>query len=181
MTTTDPRDVLWNAVYDTHYECQYEELLGEHFAKLWTRVDTVTGVVTALVASGSAIAGWALWEDEDFKLVWVTIAGTAAVLSLIHTKLDVAPKISNLTEVGAMFSSVKQELEILRHRMLMEPMFAYEGMDAEYVRLRKRYGEAMLLKRTEVLETEKLRNQIQDAVDALVQEFQESGDGEEKN
>jgi len=43
----------------------------------WSRFDTVSTVLVAITASGSTIAGWALWNEPAGKFTWGIISGIA--------------------------------------------------------------------------------------------------------
>jgi len=90
---TDARDELWTATFDTYYDAYYEELLAAALVRRWQRVDAFTKVLVALTASGSAVAGWTLWSQPGFKTSWTFIAGIAALLSILHSTLNVADRV----------------------------------------------------------------------------------------
>ncbi|MBM3156539.1 MAG: hypothetical protein FJ004_04555 [Chloroflexi bacterium] len=83
--TEDPRDTLWNDAFYTYYDAYFEELLSDTLVQRWTRIDFIVKILVALTASGSAVAGWTLWEKPELKVVWGAISLIAAIASIFHT------------------------------------------------------------------------------------------------
>lgn len=65
------REELKKAIWETFYKAMYYEILFDEISKRWQAFDFITRLLVALTASGSAIAGWALWNNDDFKYIWV--------------------------------------------------------------------------------------------------------------
>jgi len=85
--TTDQRDEIWNAAFDTYYDAFYEELCADNLINRWQKLDEASKVLAALTASTSAVAGWVLWTEPHFKVVWSAIAAVAALLTILHASL----------------------------------------------------------------------------------------------
>jgi hypothetical protein len=63
---------IWKNVYETHYGAFYEELCAEHALKVWRRYDALFKALQLATASGSAVAGWSLWHQDNFRwIVWM--------------------------------------------------------------------------------------------------------------
>ncbi len=52
------------------------------------RKNLAADIIIALGASGTAISGWAVWSQPHLQYVWVTFAGSAAVVALIKPLLQ---------------------------------------------------------------------------------------------
>ena len=78
--TFDPRDELWNASYETYYDAYYGEITADKVTTRWLKFDNFTKILVSLTASGSAISGWVLWNDPNFKYIWFALAGFGAFL-----------------------------------------------------------------------------------------------------
>lgn len=137
----DSRDIIWNKIFAVYYDSYWVEVLSEKVIEIWQRTDDVTKVIVALTASGSAVSGWALWDQPGFKYIWVILAGTSAVLSITHAALGVAGKVRDWTEIKRQFTSLRIEMELCRDLMEIDPEFSIDDFEAKYKDYKKRYGE----------------------------------------
>ena len=161
----DPRDEIWNSTFDTYYESFYGEVVANRLARRWQLIDQITKVLVAITASGSAVAGWTLWSEEGFKILWVTIAGVAALLAIIHSAMSVADRLNDAGDVNRSFATLRIELETFRSRMRIDPEFPIEDFTQELVEFRRRYGECVQRIKDDILRTKRLRQKAQDDVD----------------
>jgi hypothetical protein len=161
----DPRDQLWNAVFETFYDSFYEELIADRIVFRWQVLDEITKVLVALTASGSAIAGWALWNEPDFKIVWAIIAGIAAILALVHSALLVPSKIKGWTKIQRQFCVLRVDLDTLRNKMKIDPNFSVTEISKDLDGLRQRYRVAIQDIPNDILMTEKFQINAQTKLD----------------
>ena len=89
------RDELWNATWETFYDASYYEVLFGKLSQNWQIFDFITRLLIALTASGSAVAGWALWNESNYKEYWVITAAIASILSIVHALLNTTDKVKN--------------------------------------------------------------------------------------
>jgi len=162
----DPRDAIWNKVYETYYESYYYEIVADKLVDRWQFTDAVTKVIVAITASGSTVSGWALWQDADFKIMWAGMAGVAALLSVIHASLGVTGKIKDWEDFKRSFVTLRVRLETNRHQMEINPNFHIEEFTSEYTNIRTQFGELLSRQKNDILRTRKLRLRAQDEVDA---------------
>ena len=99
----DTRDKLWELVFETFYDSYYEEIVADKLVYRWQLFDQISKVLIALTASGSAVSGWALWNQPAFRNIWVTLAGLGAVLSIIHAALSVSSRLKEWRDVKTSF------------------------------------------------------------------------------
>jgi len=85
----DSRDEMWAVVYETWYDAGYNLEVATRMVDRTKATDDVTKVLVAVTASGSVVAGWALWSTEGFSIAWTCIAGFAALLSIVHGTLGI--------------------------------------------------------------------------------------------
>ena len=164
----DARDEIWNAAYDTYYSTYYEEKVCDVLLDRWQWLDEVTKILVALTATGSAVAGWALWQDPNFKWIWTSIASTGAVLAIVHTALDVAGRLKGHGDNRRLFASLRIDLETFRYRMQANNQFPVEEFTNELVELRERYGQAIDRGRNDIMLTDSLRQSVQDELDERI-------------
>ena len=110
----DPRDALWDATFRAYYDVYYSEILANKLIARWQIADDFTKVLVALTASASAVAGWALWQQPEFKTIWTVLAGLSAVLALTHAVLAVPRRLKDWVETRSHFLSLRIDLETLR-------------------------------------------------------------------
>lgn len=164
----DPRDQIWNATFDTYYDVFFEELISDDLVATWQILDEFTKVIVALTASGSAFAGWALWQDPDWKWLWALIAGVSAIISIIHSALGVPGRLKTHGDNRRLFTSLRIDLETFRSKMQIDPQFPIPAFSEELFGLRKRYGAAMDRFRDDILATNKRRDRIQTELDQRI-------------
>lgn len=164
--THDPRDKVWQAVFDTYYDAYFEELCAEKLIKRWQSVDDVTKVLVALTVTGSSVAGWALWMKEPFRYIWLMISGTGALLAIIHSALGVSSRVRDWSETYHFFSSLRIDLETLRYQMQINPDFSSSDKENELLVFRKRYKEGVQRMKNDILRTRKYDISVQNDLDS---------------
>lgn len=105
-------------------------------AHRWKLFDIVSKVIIAIIASGSAIAGWELWGKEGFKVIWISIAGTSSVLSIFHAALQVQQKLETQTKLASNFTNLRIELETFREQMGIFPEFDVTEYNKKFLQLK---------------------------------------------
>lgn len=172
--TTDPRDQLWNVAFETWYDAHFQECFSEALIARWLRLDEITKVVVSLTSGGSALAGLTLWKDPAFAWLWPTLSGLSAVLAITTERLAVTYKLRAHSETMRAFASLRLDLDTLRARMRINPMFDVAELEKEYLVLRKRFGESYQRIQSDVLDTRKLRKAVQADQDARLKQEEET-------
>lgn len=157
----DARDELWQKAFETDYDTYYEELLSAATLRRWIWVDTITKILVATTATGSAITGWALWSQPGFRETWLIVAGIAAILSIIHTTLGVAERVRLWENVGGAFFELRVQMEDFRIRMSIDPEFPIDAFLKHFEVLRRRYIETVEKSRDDILHTSCLKRSCQ--------------------
>jgi len=160
----DKRDGIWNKVFEIFYDSFYFELLSSKIASKWLFVDEITKILVAITTSGSAIAGWSLWNKEGFQFIWIFLAGTGALLSVLHATLNVSNRVKEWTDMKRKFSSLKIECETNRGIMEMNPEFEIESHTNFYIEKKRVYGELYSNLPNDFLISKKFRINIQEEV-----------------
>ncbi len=115
----------------------------------------------ALFASGSAISGWAFWDEPKVSTLWAILAGLAALLAIVHATLGVPRRLEDLGNIRRYFCSLRADLETFRYRMQINPDFPVDGFTEEFVGYRERYGEGLQRYKNDILLTKGLRIRTQ--------------------
>lgn len=113
MATPAPaerREELWKVSFETYYDSLFEEITADALITRWTSVDEVTKVLVMITVSGSAVSGWALWNQPGYRMLWVILSGVATLLSVVHTALDIPGRIRTHAEDKRRFASLRTEL-----------------------------------------------------------------------
>lgn len=131
--TLDPRDKLWEATYKTYYDCFKMEIASEKLIDRWQIFDELTKILVALTASGSAVAGWTMWNNPQLKVVWIVIAGIGAVLSVLHSTLDVQNRLKHWGEVKQLFATLGTDLKTFMFQMTFKPDFSVEEFTEKFI------------------------------------------------
>ncbi len=159
--TVDPRDELWEAVYDTYYESYFQELLADDLVTVWRNIDEATKVLVALTASGSVASGWAVWKLGSGELLWAILSGFVAVVAIVHASLGVPAKLKDWSEVKHVFTSLRVSLETFRHEMSVNPEFPTDEFWESYAAHRAVYADGMLRIQNDVFRTSRRAAKVQ--------------------
>lgn len=168
MTQRSALDAYWKPSFDTLYEAYYQELASEALVRRWQSIETVTGILVALTASGSALAGWPLWNIGWGKWLWTAIAGLAALAAIAHREMAVSTRVKEQEELRRLFSSVRFHLETFRQDLVI-------GLDAaraknRYDELTKRLSEAISQTKPDIGFTAGLRLRVQESLNKTLTE-----------
>jgi hypothetical protein len=137
----DSTQSLWNASFDTYFDCMFEEWLAAAMIGRLSAIDDITKVLVAATASGSAIAGWAVWEHPGSKIIWAICSGVAALLSVVHSSLGISTRIKSHAEDQRRFSSLRADLETFRYRMQFEQTLDLAQLEKDFFAFRQRFSE----------------------------------------
>jgi hypothetical protein len=168
--TIDPRDELWEAAFDTYYDAYYQELLRDRLVDRWQRVDDIAKVLAALTASGSAVSGWALWNQPGFKTVWALLAGFAAILTIVHAALSVPARVRDRAEAKRLFAGLRISLETFRYCMRVDPGFPVEKFLHDFVEYRARHSDSIQLLKNDILITKRMQTKTQAHLNLILRE-----------
>ena len=156
------RDELWKASWDTFYDAYYYQILFSELSKKWQKFDFITRLLVALTAPTSAVAGWALWNDDEFKVYWVVFAGLSSLVSILHSTSNTGEKLKQYAKLSNDISNVRIKFEALRHELSIFPDFDVEDNFDKYQNLRDMYHQAIAAHTPDFMTTSKIENKSQD-------------------
>ncbi len=161
----DSRDQLWNATFETYYDCFYHEITADKIVSKWQWLDEISKILIAATASGSAVSGWVLWNTPTFKPIWLAIAGVGAVLAIIHTTLSVPNRLKEWGDSKREFANLRIGLETLKYRMAINSEFLVDDLTGEFLKYRESYSHAIGTLGDDILRTRRLENSAQNDLD----------------
>ena len=161
MEGDDSRDAIWDGTFKVYYESFWSEIVAQRIVTFWQRLDDFTKVLVAITASGSAIAGWALWKEDNFKYIWLTLAAISALLSIIHASLAVANRIKDWTETTRQFVVLRIELERCMENMKIDKNFDVPGYLSKYNDYMGKYADLYSTLKNDILRTRNLEIKVQ--------------------
>ena len=138
---------LWDNLHQTHYLAFFDELYAESTVRSWRAFDTGSRFMQLLTASGSAIAGWALWKQDGYKELWIYLAGASAIIALVHTVLNVSEKVKEDTQVYCEFKKLRLQLELLKSKMQIKLYDSLSEYKRDYFAILDQFGTASALKK----------------------------------
>lgn len=172
----DPRDKIWEKSFFTYYDCYFEEMISERLVYRWGVLDDVTKVLVALTASGSAISGWGLWNDPDFKYIWIIFAGLGAFLSIVHATLNVQSRVKEWENLKKDFTGLRIRIETFRHHMEIDPQFDVGEFTKQYEEQRVKFSELMKRVGGDITRTSKFQDNTQKDLNLkLAEQIQNGG------
>ena len=143
---------LWGFVNSDHYACFYEEAVAEFLVSRWRLVDTIFKFLMSASASGSTIAGWAIWSGSNVgKTAWTIASGLTALIALIHTSLGISDRIREDTLIFATFQQLRLDLEIMKRKMRLGQRQTLSEYLMDYMDVSSKFQKAFSLKRPDFL------------------------------
>jgi hypothetical protein len=165
----DPRDQIWKAVYLVWYANRYNQDLAAKMVDRLKNLDDGVKVLVALTASGSAVAAWPLWSSGPFRVWWLILASTAAVLSIAHGSLAVPARLKEWLEVKRDFLQLGVELDTLRDHMQVSTEFDVQSVMERLESARARFAELEGRIPSDFFATAELKVSIQDVMKGAVE------------
>jgi len=102
----------WKETFRYYELAYYYELLASTLARRWDRWAGGISFMIALTSSGSAISGWAFWQNGGIgHFVWAVLAGCASVLSIVQSRLNVRSHIKQQRLLRKRFSQIRNALQ----------------------------------------------------------------------
>ncbi len=112
-------DDYWGPSYDTYYDAYYQEMAYISVSDDLQGVDMTVKALVAVTATGSAIAGLSLWNDPAWKPVWIALAATAAMASIIVGAIDVSTRLKDYEGFFKLFSALRIDTDTFRKDLLI--------------------------------------------------------------
>lgn len=129
-------------------------------------IDDVTKVLVAVTASGSAVAGWNLWSKGGFDVGWAILAGTGALLSIIHGSLGIPARLKDWLEMKGDFLGLRVAMDSFRSSMENHPDFDVVKYEEMLEGFRAKFGECEGRIPSDFFATSALKLKCQDSVNA---------------
>lgn len=160
---------FWRAIWRIYYQAYYHEILSEAVQARLMLATRIADLLTAVTASGSAVAAWAVWQSNAMSVVWVALSSTAALLSVVFQALGVRDLSKRYTESRLVAQTLRLRVAGFRNKLritndwdserLLSQLDAFESEFREF--LKQHPQDSML-------ESEHLKNHAQSRVDLLL-------------
>lgn len=161
-------DLYWKPAYVTYYEAYFQELASEGLVSRWQKIDIVTAFLVAVTASGSAIAGWALWNAPGWKLAWATIAGSATLASVGHGVVRVPSRVKEQEDLRRSFCQLRVEIETFLQQLLIG--ISGEEAKTRHESLRQKFAESMRPTQPDIAYTKGFRRRVGQELNTILKE-----------
>lgn len=167
--TNDIHDRLWRSAYYQWYNTAYNVELASRMVDRLKTVDDITKVLVALTASGSAIAGWALWSRPGFDLGWALLAGVGALLAIVHGSLGIPARLKDWLEVKQGFLGLRAALEAARSTMANHADFDPVELERCLSEAASKFAELEGRIPSDLFASNRVKSQCQDRIDSIVE------------
>jgi hypothetical protein len=159
----------WRPRYIVFFEAYYHELISGELINLWGASDFAISIIVTITSSGSAISGWALWNDPHWKALWSILAGIASLGAVIRTVARSSSRLERLAERKREFSLLRWKLQFILYKMTQAS--DAPALEKEFQGLLTSFTEAISRYETDLLETKALRNRAQTEVNRLLKGY----------
>lgn len=95
------------------YNAYMQEAISDALLDFWSRFDAISSVLIAVTATGSTVAGWAVWQTQRGVVLWAILSGVASVLSVLSGTLQIPGRVKSQNELSAAFRDVGTRAEAL--------------------------------------------------------------------
>lgn len=157
------KDTYWQPTFETLYDAWYHELASRALLIRWEKADFWVTLLAAVTASGSAVAGWALWTQPGWKTVWVVLAAVVGVLVIIHGALRVTTRVKEQGELQSLFSGLRIDTETFRHQL--NTGVQIDEAKKTFSDLRKKLSEYINRSHPDIAFTKGLQKNVQEKLD----------------
>ena len=148
------------SVFHTYWDSLFEETLAGEMIQRWSLADELTKVLVAATASGSALAGLAVWNYSSGKILWAICSGAAAILSVISSSLGIPTRIKAHAEDQRRFASLRTEIETFWEKLSFETKDDLEKLEKQYLGFRQRYSKDCQSLTNDSLRTKRLERTV---------------------
>ena len=100
--------------------------------------------VIAVGATGSGVAGWAVWQTEQGALVWAVISGVSILLAVIKPFLKLVDRIENYGKLFGEYAKAYVSLKFLVEDLQVRRVVSDEDIKI-FVQIRNRAAELISL------------------------------------
>ena len=152
---------MWNELYDRYYRAYFEELRAERLISIWNPVDTICRVLIACTASGSAISGWALWQQEGFRSCWTVIAGITAFIAIGYSVIGISERYREASVLHSDFSNLRMKLEEMRTKMSTMQYDSLSIYKHEFTKLIETYSDVVSRRKPSILISDSMETTLQ--------------------
>jgi hypothetical protein len=119
-----------------------QELVSEQLSNFWGRFNALSTILVAATATGSAIAGWTLFNTTVGRVIWGVLSGVAALASLLDSTLAVPRRVKEQSDQRSMFLELRIKLEefcnALGRTDTTKAQHQFESLSREYKAAMKR-------------------------------------------
>jgi len=151
-------DLYWDSTYRILYDTWMQELISEELANFWGRFNAISSILIAATATGSAIAGWTLFNTTAGKVIWGVLSGVAALFSLLDSTLGVPARVKEQSDTRTMFLELRLKLE---HFCSSLPRIDVTKAEQEYDSLSKQHEDARMKAKGDVIWTKRWQSKTQ--------------------
>jgi len=155
--------------FKTLHEAYFYQFASEMMIKRWQRIHYLTSFLTSITATGSAIAGWTLWNSEHGKIIWAIMAGSASLLAILHNVLGVQNQINDEEKIRQIFLDLRVDVETFRQKLTLGRITLKEA-DRQNNNLRERLNHCMQQTRLNMIFTMKAHKQIEEKVESILRD-----------
>jgi hypothetical protein len=152
------RSFYWKNIWPIYYDSYFNERLAEALVQRWKRFDTAANALVSLTASGSAVAGWALWGTASGKAVWAMIAGFAALVSVLHSSMRATTRLKEQEQVRQNFCALRLDADNFRTGLALG---VSDETQKKFEQLTRRFATYRKDGSSDISETRRFRIKIQ--------------------
>lgn len=102
--------VLTNKYFQHLLNIKFHELYGSIYQDYSFKWDNVINWVTAL-ASSSSVAAWAIWNNENLKIVWLCIIALSNIINAVRPLLPYKKRVNSLASYTSLLRSIYNEYD----------------------------------------------------------------------
>jgi hypothetical protein len=115
----DKKQALWNEATRNYYQVFLQERIIDRLIIRWEHFDLIYKILIGLTTTGSAISGWMIWSEPEFRWLWLILTSVAPLLTVFYASASIDKELKkanrllpNLTRLRGDYESIILEMEV---------------------------------------------------------------------
>jgi hypothetical protein len=154
-------------IYENFVEVKVRHRWTAQLLRKSTRTNRILEIIIAVGASGSGVAGFALWKSEIGQYIWGSISGASILFSVVKPILNPASTIEKYSKLSSDYASLSARCDNLLQNIkesISQITFSAslpDGLKEELVQIRSKIVElASQVEQTDTQRFASLRAQV---------------------
>jgi hypothetical protein len=149
------------------YNAYMQEAISDALLDFWSRFEAISAFLIAVTATGSTIAGWAVWQTQRGIVIWGVFSGTASILALISGTFQIPGRVKTQNELSSAFRDIGIRAEDLFDTIRG---LTVQEIEKQLAVLEREYRDALKRTQRDIIMTRRWRARLQKLLNERMEE-----------